>query len=356
MDSELLLIGLFQNLVDHGFRLGVRDYADALLALRNGVGTLQRERLLWLCRTLWARNEEEITWLERLFREFPKPSAEELARWRPQNICDDDQAASTQGSPSLKLGGGPAKGEEIPELRFQSSAQSGTALPRAILPAGAAEPFVYTSRPPISLRSLVICWRRFRRSQRVGPRMEIDIAATIQEKCRNGILHTPVFSAARQNQARVLVLADASASMSPFAAFFRVLEESLAESRLCWSRLLYFENVPSEVLYETESFLRPVDLGVLLRDNPGAPLMVISDAGAARGRSNRKRVKGTHEFLSLVSSTWYPVVWVNPMPRFRWTGTSAEQIARLSQLSMLELNEDGMLAAVDVLRGLKHSA
>jgi uncharacterized protein len=208
----------------------------------------------------------------------------------------------------------------------------------------------------VSLRSLVICWRRFRKAQRVGPKVDIDVAATIQEKCRTGILRAPVLSASRQNQARVLVLADASASMSPFAGVFRTLEESLAESRLRWSRLLYFENVPSEVLYETESFLHPVDVQTLLRDHPGTPLMLVSDAGAARGRNNRKRVEGTRQFLSTVAAAWSPVAWVNPMPRARWAGTSAEQIARFPHLSMLELNEEGMLAAIDALRGLRDAA
>jgi uncharacterized protein with von Willebrand factor type A (vWA) domain len=141
--------------------------------------------------------------------------------------------------------------------------------------------------------------------------------------------------------------------MSPWAGFFPILEESLAESRLRWSRLLYFENVPSGQLYETESFLRPVELQTLLRENLGTPLMVVSDAGAARGGSNRKRVQGTHQFFSTVGAAWRPIAWVNPMPRARWAATSAEQIARIPHLSMMELNEEGMLAAVDTLRGLK---
>jgi uncharacterized protein len=354
MDSELVLIGLFRHLVERGFPLGVRDFRDALFALRSGAGTLQRERLLWLCRTLWARSDEEATWLERLFHEFPRPSDSELAPWLPAEPILSGSAAASQADPSIAST--VAGSHEVPELRFQAAGQGGTVLPRAILPPGPEEPFVYAPRPLLSLRSLVICWRRFRTAQRLGPKVDLDVTATIQEKCRTGIVRSPVFSASRQNQARVLVLADASASMSPFAAFFRVLDESLTESRLRWSRLLYFENVPSDVLYETESFLRPVELKNLLRDHPGTPLMILSDAGAARQSRNRKRVEGTRRFLSGIAPAWRPVVWVNPMPRARWAGTSAEQIARFSYLSMLELNEDGMLAAIDALRGLKDAA
>jgi uncharacterized protein with von Willebrand factor type A (vWA) domain len=244
--------------------------------------------------------------------------------------------------------------QDIPELRFQTAGQTGAALPRAVLAPGVEEPFVYTPWPIVALRSLIICWRRFRRAQRATRgTADVDVNATILEKCRTGVLRGPIFMASRENQARVLVLVDSGASMSPWAGFFRILEESLAESRLRWSRVLYFENVPAEEVYETESFLRPVNAQAILRDNPATLLLVISDAGAARGHRNRRRVEATRKFLSFVSGAGHPVAWVNPMPRARWAGTSAEQIARLPNLSMLELNEDGMLAAIDTLRGLK---
>jgi uncharacterized protein with von Willebrand factor type A (vWA) domain len=356
MDSELILIGLFRHLIDRGYPLGIRDYRDALFALRNGVGTLQRERLLWLCRTLWARTDEEVTWLERLFQDFPEPSASELAPWLPSAPALVESMAGSQTAAAASAAGAAPPLEELPELRFQAAAQTGTALPRALLPVASEEPFIYTPRPALSLRSLIVCWRRFRRAQRVGPKVDIDVAATILEKCRTGILRAPVLSAARQNQAALLVLADASASMLPFAAFFRTLEESLAESRLRWSKLLYFENVPSDTLYETESFLRPVEMKNLLRDHAGTPLMIISDAGAARGARNRRRLEATREFFSTVGRNFHPVVWMNPMPRSRWSKTSAEQIARFPSLSMLPLNEEGMLTAIDSLRGLKDVA
>lgn len=353
MESDLVLIGLFRHLVERGFPLGLRDYRDALFALRSGEGALQRERLLWLCRTLWARTDEEATWIERLFREFPRPSEAELAPWlAPEPPATGAAPQSSAARRDSAQTPSPAT-QEIPELRFQSAGQTGAALPRAVLAAGVEEPFVYTAWPIVSLRSMIICWRRFRRTQRAGRSAEVDVAATVQEKCRTGVLRSPVFAPARQNQARVLVLVDASASMSPWAGFFRILEESLAESRLRWSRVLYFENVPSDELYETESFLRPVAVQTLLRENPGTPLMVVSDAGAARGGSNRKRVRSTREFFAAAGAAWRPAAWVNPMPRARWAATSAEQIARIPHLSMLELNEEGMLAAVDTLRGLR---
>jgi hypothetical protein len=39
------------------------------------------------------------------------------------------------------------------------------------------------------------------------------------------------------------------------------------------------------------------------------------------------------------------------MPRLRWAGTGAGRIAREAGVAMLELTDDGLIHAVDVLRG-----
>lgn len=48
---------------------------------------------------------------------------------------------------------------------------------------------------------------------------------------------------------------------------------------------------------------------------------------------------------------WHPVAWLNPMPRHRWAGTTAARIAALPGLAMAELCQDGLIEAVDCLRG-----
>jgi uncharacterized protein with von Willebrand factor type A (vWA) domain len=99
-------------------------------------------------------------------------------------------------------------------------------------------------RTPVTLRALVIAWRRFRLAQRTGPRTELDIAATIAEKCRRGRLIEPALVAARRNQARLVLLVDASASMEPWRPLSRLLAESLDRSQLAHAALYFFDNVP----------------------------------------------------------------------------------------------------------------
>ena len=90
----------------------------------------------------------------------------------------------------------------------------------------------------------------------------------------------------------------------------------------------------------------------VVKQHGACALLVVSDAGAARGATNRRRVEQTKVFVSeAANAAWWPIAWVNPMPRSRWTRTTAERIAAVPGLNMFELNEDGLVQAIDFLRG-----
>jgi uncharacterized protein with von Willebrand factor type A (vWA) domain len=349
--AELALEGVFLHLVKRGFRLSVRDLQNGLRALEAGYGVCSREDLQWLCEALWARSEEEVQALHHFFREFPLPRVAEVAaltgRPQPEASAQDTRAGA---------GDGPRTKEQDPVLvpQYGPATGSGAGLPTAQV-TGAEEPFILSPRPAVSLRSLIVTWRRYRRPQRSGPRVELDLDATIAEQARRRILAEPVMVPARRNQARLTILVDVSPSMSPWHNLHGLVAESLHAGLLAQGALYYFHNVPGEHWYETESLTSPVPVQDLTDGKkPGqtqSPLLVVSDAGAARGSSGADRVQDTAGFLVQIAGAWQPVAWVNPMPRRRWVGTTADQIARLKGLSMVELTEDGLTQAIDILRG-----
>jgi uncharacterized protein with von Willebrand factor type A (vWA) domain len=82
---------------------------------------------------------------------------------------------------------------------------------------------------------------------------------------------------------------------------------------------------------------------------------VVGDAGATRGHLDSERVRQVRTFLQDTRVAFQPVAWLNPMPEPRWRGTTAERIARLPHLAMSELNDEGLVQAVDHLRGKRAS-
>lgn len=354
MERAVPLEGLYLHLVRNGFPLSVRDFEDALTALRQGHGLHRRDDLRWLCETLWARTDQEVIRLERLFRAFPRPSREEIRALTGEGTRPGEAGLPqpSERSPEAPAEAIPEPAQQGPAIDFGAPAESGLGLPRAQVSRRADDVFIFTPRPLVSLRALIVAWRRFRLAQRSGPAVELDIEATISEQCRRGMLAEPKLVPARRNQARLAVLVDASPSMVPWRHLNQLVADSLDASQLGHAAIYFFDDTPEEDLYETDARNRPVPLAKALQDHRQCALVVVSDAGAARGRIDRgARLRVTRHFVEKVRGEWSPIAWLNPMRRSRWSGTTAERIARLPGLGMFELNDDGLIHAVDYLRG-----
>jgi hypothetical protein len=189
-----------------------------------------------------------------------------------------------------------------------------------------------------------------------GARLELDIAATISEQCRLGVLPAPVLRPKRINLANLVVLADVSASMSPWRPFIGALADSLSISGLGRARLRYFDNDPVDRLYREPSLLRSDATDEFLRQCEGAGLLIVSDAGAARGFFNPGRLKRSRLFLEGARRVCNAIVWINPMPHARWAKTTAGGLSRSRSATFLPLSEERLLRAIDILRGTRSAA
>ncbi len=282
------LLGLFRELLANGVALGVRDYLDGLRALRLGFGDGGRRELRDLALALWARSDDERRLISRWFADVPlagqplldavdealraaaAPAFERAGATRRAGAAP----AGGQGSGAPPAAGGGEAAATPAELRARVSfagARAGGGLP---LPRLAAEPpisedYVLQPQTSLGLRELAVLWRRYRRSTRRGPRRELDLAATIGERCRRGLLPRPVYRARRGNTARLLVLADASPSMDPWRPFLATLAESLRFGRLASAELRYFSNLPRRQLFADADHGQPQPLDEVLRRHAG---------------------------------------------------------------------------------------
>lgn len=378
-----LLHGLFRELVAQGVPIGTRDYLDGLRALAAGYGSSpdgqgERQALARLAQTLWARSDEEHRLIARWFAHIPATPADLLAAVDATLAHLDAARADTPGtvgtatpappastgSPAAAPGGhtpdnpamAPGDDPATPRARISfSSVQEGTGLPVPRLPLSPAlgEDYVLHPQALIKPRDLTVLWRRYRRGTRGGPRTELDIDATVEERCRRGLLLRPACRPRRSNAARLLILADTSPSMDPWRPFLVSLAESLPFGRLARAETGYFSNLPRRQLYARPDLRDPQPLGDVLRRFNGAGLLIVSDAGSARGYLNRRRANQTADLLDELLTHCPAIVWLNPMPRARWAGTTAEHIAANTRVPMLPLDATHLLRAIDILRGNK---
>jgi uncharacterized protein with von Willebrand factor type A (vWA) domain len=354
--AQGVLEGVFRELVARHVPLGTRDYLDGLRALNAGFGHGGRDDLRALCHRLWARSDLERRAIDLVFTLVPPPDL------TGADIAELDQYIGT--AVGYAAASRPSSDREPAALsvsdtlaragaRFSGAAE-GHGIPIADDPSVRAdgENYVLSPQTLFSERQLVVAWRRLRVLTRQGNTRELDIHATIDEKCRTGVLRGVTLRPSRQNISNLLILADVSPSMAPWRPFLGTVQNSLSLGNLCAWQMYFFSNYPRDRLFDSPALEARVRLDDIIEGNrQGAPLLILGDAGAARGGYNPRRVARTAEFVARVSGKFKPVVWLNPMPRLRWHGTSAEALTELPALSVFPLDRDSLIRAIDVLRG-----
>ncbi len=369
LDDEQLLLPLFRFLVRSGVPLGTRDYLDGLRALQGGFGTGSLDRLRKMVLAVWARTAEEHRIVERWFAALPTASSQ-LVRAFDERLAENEASL-----PLVSSWDGPAheKDEENPETsqafdHSLSASESGPRsrisiagprerggipLPRIAAHPAIGESYVMRPRPLVPVREMAMIWRRFRRTSRTGIATEVDLVETIAERCRKGSLLEPKRRPRRRNTARLAMLVDLSDSMSPWTCSVASLAESVALAGLATAEVRFFRNLLGRRVHESPWTTSSEEWETFAVRNAGSALMIISDAGSARGLLNRRRANQTVNVLERDRARFSAVVWINPMPRDRWPGTTAGLVTQVASVPMFCLNRSELLLAIDVMRGNK---
>ncbi len=131
----------------------------------------------------------------------------------------------------------------------------------------------------------------------------------------------------------------------------RLIETAARGGRLGQTNIFYFHNCPADYLYCDPFQLEPETVQTVLDrlHVERSMVMIFSDAGAARGALNEERIDWTIQLLKKLIQHARSVVWLNPMPRSRWPGTTAGEIMQF--IPMLDVSRQGLDYAINVLRG-----
>lgn len=209
---------------------------------------------------------------------------------------------------------------------------------------------------PVTQRQMKQMWRHLRRLTKEGIATELDIEATVNQIGRYGMMLEPVLSPVRVNRTELLLLIDQEGSMVPFHSLsVRLGHTASRGGQLGAAGIYYFHNCPVGYLYHDplHQQAEPIEnvLGRLRQNRVVA--LIFSDAGAARGSLNSERIEFTEAFLKQLKQHVRYVAWLNPIPKKRWLGTTAGEIAGL--VPMFEATREGLDSAINALRG-RHSS
>ena len=205
---------------------------------------------------------------------------------------------------------------------------------------------------PVTGREMKQNWRYLRRTIREGPKVEVDVAATIKQISQEGFFLNPVLVPRRVNRVELVLLLDIDGSMVAFHRLGdRIKETAMRGGRLGRSQVYYFHNCPVNFLYRDRARLDYLNIDqVLDRLSPiYSSVLIFSDAGAARGGYSEERIEFTEKFIRQLRQKLRYMAWLNPVPQDRWAGTSAGVIAQF--MPMFECDKVGLKNAIKVLRG-----
>jgi uncharacterized protein with von Willebrand factor type A (vWA) domain len=328
MKTGPLLYPLFEHLRRNNFQLGISEYILAIKALRYGVGLENPGKLKQICRLLWAKSEEEQIQFDEAFSVLVEPLLEPTAAetgFREPSEFDVDQTKPLDKrkeeslfKKDMKTDGESPVDIEKKEYEVQPTSFTPTVpLISDYIPQ--EKKYFFTPHLPLECRDMAIIWKQLRRFKKPGKTEELDIDATIKEIGRTGLFLGAKLRTCVQYQIELILLLDIQKSMIPFQLLIDALERSFSHNNLGNEiNKYYFKEFPGKYLYEEPNITNPVPIETLLESNKEKLVLIVSDAGAARGYYEIDRVEKTKNFIYFLEDNNFIYVWFNPMPFIRW--------------------------------------
>lgn len=338
-----------------GLPLTIDQYHMLLQALEGGFGISSPDDLEQVCRLLWIKSisSPQVERFEAYFEQYFKENSQNLApQTEKQKSKGSKTPTSTDKTSINSLPNSPTT-SATPDSKSANSPQIATAMRGKLLPEKSFKKGNYqlTLRDfPVNERQIQQNWHYLRRAIQEGALSEIDIEATVERISQEGVFLEPVLVPSHVNRVEMLLLIDDSNSMIPFRLLSQKIVATLQASRLGKADTYYFRNSPRDYLYlypHRPDATKINEVLPKLHCNRTV-VLIISDAGAARGGINRDRIKLTADFLEQFTPYVRHFAWLNPIPSQRWQYTSAEVISQL--VPMFELDYQGFKAAMRLLK------
>ena len=373
IESETLLLPLFDKLRKQNIPLGISEFLLAIKMIKARIGLEDIERVKRFLCLLWAKSSEDQIIFNNGFEDLVRPELEKRFEQANKQLLTDEEEnkdktdlpadllkkteTETSNFPQLS-----SQNQELSELKKEEENNIITSRPSSdsfSKEFSEEEPiklhfrqrYHLLPRLPITRREMTEVWRNLRVLKREGVPEDLDVEATVNQICKVGFFLRPVLQPRRQNQVKLVLLIDRQGSMTPFNLLIEALQESIEKGGLLnKTSVYYFQNCPRGYLFTQPNLSKPYPLEeILSQEAYNNSVVIISDAGAARRTYDSERLRQTKLFIRQLCRYTYRYGWLNPVPKPQWKITTAEDIARF--IPMYPLNREGLNDLVKILLG-----
>lgn len=346
------------------FSLGIAEYYAFLEALQGGFG-LEKDKGLFdkhqvfeLCKLLWLKPNQNYTLFEGYFeQQYPlfndnTPNNADTIPNKADTTPDNND--KDKDKPPIDLT--PAADKPTPQserqktrLNVNSSNEVGnTNLPETENADIPIRKFLLTDDYfPLAKRQLQQLWRNLPQSRKASSTKTLDLASMVKNMAQKGFLDKIHYQPGYEIINELLVLCDHDGSMVAFDSLNELITDTLKtvfpnpDQQTQKVNRYYFYNVPQEYVYKNKAHTQYLSMNDLIRkyQNRRVAIIIVSDAGAARGGNTSGRVRPTIRALFELQKITHKIIWLNPMPRNRWAETSAARIANFVPMFACETQE-----------------
>lgn len=360
--------------------LGMDVYFQLMDVLGKGYALQSRADLYWYCKTVWLKPYHEEEKFKLLFDNYFDNLQTRLRQIQPTKEAEEKEEVKKESEKKDENSGEETKNKEtekepimddetLPEtpkeevntkkavkkvaLKFQSPTSNQGQFLETNLKNIEEKAFSkifrlsgkYTTISPRKVKQSI---RSLRIEQEGNSKQFIDLEATINQVAQKGYLEEVILKAGITTNNKLSILVDVGGSMIGFKQLTELLIKTISKhTSQSDIPVLYFRNSPVTKLYLSKALTKSMSVREFIKKNQNS-IIILSDAGAARGRYDQKRIEVTRRFLLQINN--FPKIWLNPMPKNRWEETSADAIAAF--VDMYEATDAAFVQAIKQLKKL----
>ncbi|QSV52871.1 MAG: SUMF1/EgtB/PvdO family nonheme iron enzyme [Dolichospermum sp. UKL201] len=325
-----LLLNLFLELRATGLPLTIDQYDLALMALSKSVDIVlndNKSAIKGVLQTVWVKSRKQQALFNQCWQEFNQKYPSQTAKVESQT--DVIEVKLGKHKPEIEKIPQPALINDEPELPQPAAeiAQFNPDLPDDHeVGTSVKTKLKEVYYLPISRQKLQRSWQLLIQKL-TGNVRQIDIPNTVIDITKHGFFTQAVFTYPKTKYREVVLLIDQGGSMTPFHPFCRQLQQIYQTAKV-----YYFHNSPTDELYHDPQCWQGQSItSILSKFSPQHTLVIIiSDAGAARGRTVPDRWEETYDFITQLIPKTKKIAWLNPLPSSRWVDNTAEEIAKIN--------------------------
>ncbi|WP_341736630.1 hypothetical protein [Microcoleus sp. CAWBG640] len=362
---DLPLYELFNQLRKVGFPLGICEYNLLIEALETDVYPLDPESLKQLLKTIWVKTNSQRQQFEAIFDQALPQKLDSSDKSPKLTNLDTSNSPEARQIPTSTI---PVTPRELKGKSFFFPATSQAPVSASpsqdsdgdVKAVKTRQPDYVAFKPtqhsddylPVTGQQMVQGWYNLRRSVRTGNKLELDVAATIEQIKSQGKFVLPVLKPRRLKYSSLLLLIDQKGSMQPFHVLSRQLVATAQQTGCLASQsCYYFHNYPNDELYCDSQFNTEISVEEVLAglSSQHTVVLIFSDAGAARRDYIPRRIRETKDFLNKLKQEVKTIVWLNPVPKSAWEETTAAAIAKLNNIKMFAADSAGFQKAINIM-------